>query len=85
MNPLTHIRKNVFGHTQADFADALGVSQSTISRWEKGELCPSLEEMRVIRDLATKRDLGWSDLWFFETPEIEERRPDPTPVGDAAE
>lgn len=68
MNPLKHIRKNVFGLKQQDFAAIAGVQQSTISRWENGEAAPTLEEMNRIRVEAGKRKLKmkWNDRLFFE-------------------
>jgi transcriptional regulator with XRE-family HTH domain len=40
------------GLTQARLADVLGVSQRTISRWERGEDKPGLDRQRQLRDLA---------------------------------
>lgn len=68
MHALIHIRKVVFGLTQKDFAEAVKVHQSTVSRWETGELCPSSHEMGAIRDLAKARGIEWDDRWFFEPP-----------------
>lgn len=68
MNAITHIRKNIFGTTQAKFATALNVNQSTVSRWERGELVPSLNELAAIRALADTKKIKWSDAWFFDPP-----------------
>lgn len=54
--------------TQADFAKALKVNQSTVSRWERGALKPSGDELVAIRALAQERGIAWQDSWFFETP-----------------
>lgn len=67
MKPITHIRKKVFGMSQAQFAEALGVSQSTVSRWDSGTAVPTQTEMEAIRELASKRSIEWNDSWFFET------------------
>ena len=40
------------GLTQARMALAIGVAQRTISRWERGEDRPSLEQQRLLRDLG---------------------------------
>jgi DNA-binding XRE family transcriptional regulator len=40
------------GVTQMHLAALVGVSQRTISRWERGEDRPSLEQQRLLRDLA---------------------------------
>lgn len=66
MNPIARIRKAVLNLSQAEFAVAAGVSQPTVSRWERGELSPSLDEMRRIRDLAKTRGVDWDDSWLFE-------------------
>ena len=66
MQPLTYIRKQVFGLSQAAFAAQLGVHQSTVSRWETGGLEPSREEMASMRELALARRLAWKDEWFFK-------------------
>ncbi len=40
------------GLTQARLASLVGVAQRTISRWERGEDRPSLEQQRLLRDLG---------------------------------
>ena len=40
------------GLTQARMAVVLGVSQRTVSRWERGEDRPSLDQQRYLRDLG---------------------------------
>ena len=67
MNAMAKIRKTVFNMPQAAFADAVGVNQSTISRWESGHLHPGRPEMEAIRELAAGLDVLWSDSWFFDT------------------
>lgn len=68
MNPLVHIRKVVFGATQAEMAEIARVSQGTVSKWEAGSLRPDSAELRRIRDEAAERGLSWDDKWFFEAP-----------------
>ena len=63
-----YIRKEIFGLSQIDFAKALTINQSTISRWEAGELKPSHDDMRAIRELATQRDIKWDDKIFWSAP-----------------
>jgi transcriptional regulator with XRE-family HTH domain len=67
--PLFHIRKKVFGVTQAEMALIAGVSQATISRWEEGRQSPDHDALARIRSRATKRGIPWDDRWFFEAPE----------------
>lgn len=67
-NPLVHIRRDVFRENQSRFARIAGVSQATISRWEKGEQEPTRDKLALIRDEARKRRIFWSDAWFFEAP-----------------
>lgn len=66
MNHLHTIRRNVFGVTQTEFAAIAGVSQSLVSRWEKGDRKPSLPDLRRIRAEARRRGIKWNDSWFFE-------------------
>lgn len=73
-NALTHIRKSVFGLTQAGFAEALGRSQSTVSRWEAGTLAPDLDDMTAIRKLAADRGLECPESLFFAPPITETAR-----------
>ncbi|NEU14632.1 helix-turn-helix domain-containing protein [Methylobacterium sp. BTF04] len=68
MKPLAHIRKNVLDLSQAEFARIAGVSQGTVSRWEKGELSPSLPELLLIRAAAKARSPNWDDCWLFDAP-----------------
>lgn len=66
MNPLEHIRRNIFRITQNEMAQLAGVRQPTVSRWENGSLVPSLSQMRRIRAAAIRRGLSWDDRLFFE-------------------
>lgn len=68
MNPMKHIRKNLFNLSQTDFAALAGVGQATVSRWESGG-SPTLDEMKRIRAAAEERGLEWDDRFFFEAPE----------------
>jgi transcriptional regulator with XRE-family HTH domain len=68
MQPITHIRKSVFGLTQAAFAEVAGTTQATVSRWEAGEFEPDRDDLARIRSAALERDLPWDDRWFFEAP-----------------
>jgi transcriptional regulator with XRE-family HTH domain len=65
MKAIHHIRKDRFGLTQVEFAKLAGVAQTTVSRWEAGELDPSLEDMARIRAAAFERSIKWQDKWFF--------------------
>jgi transcriptional regulator with XRE-family HTH domain len=40
------------GLTQAGLGSIVGVAQRTVSRWERGEDRPSLEQQRLLRDLG---------------------------------
>lgn len=72
MTPLQYIRTEVFGVTQVEMAEIVGVTQSTISKWESDGASeePSLGDMAVIRAAAAKRRLRWDDAWFFDVPKI---------------
>lgn len=67
MRPIEHIRRNIFRIGQIEMAKIAGVSQATISRWEKN-VCPASGAMARIRDEAVRRAIPWDDRWFFEAP-----------------
>lgn len=62
MKRLRDLRKGV-GFTQESLANALGVSQQAVGRWEKGDAEPSLS---MLRDLATVLGTSVDDLIEFE-------------------
>ena len=68
MTPIKRIRVEVFRLKQTEFAEAIGVTQPTVSRWESGALHPSMNDLAKIRDLAKARSVLWNDSWFFEAP-----------------
>lgn len=68
MSALRFIRKDVLSLSQAELAAVAEVSQGTVSKWEAGELAPSLDEMSKIRDAAIARGVAWDDRWFFDAP-----------------
>ena len=67
MTQISRIRRDVFGMTQSAFAHAVGVSQGTVSRWERG-MEPTREQLSRIRQSAISRGMLWNDAWFFEPP-----------------
>lgn len=76
MTPASHIRRNVFGcATQQAFADLLGVTQATVSRWEVDGFI-SRRGQKAMRSAAETRGIGWDDRWLFMVP--------PTPANDDA-
>ena len=71
MNPMFHIRKNVFAVTQAEMARIAAAGQAAVSRWENGVTFPTAVQLERIRVEARRRGLDWDDSWFFETPAAE--------------
>ncbi|WP_425595817.1 helix-turn-helix domain-containing protein [Pseudorhizobium flavum] len=67
MEAIKHIRTQIFGVTQSEFASFVGVAQASVSRWERGA-SPSLTELRSIRLAALARGIPWDDSYFFEAP-----------------
>ncbi len=74
MNPMLHIRKQIFGVPQTEMAEIAGVSQGTVSKWETGSLAPDRTELERIRNEAARRNLDWDDRWFFELPTPDEAK-----------
>ena len=71
MNPVQYIRKAIFNKTQAEFADLLNVSQSSVSRWEENGYFPPEHQPRIRelgRAICDDGKLAWNDSWFFEVP-----------------
>lgn len=69
MSAIAHIRKKVLCVSQAAIAEMTGVTQATVSRWEKGELSPNLRELAILREAARAKGGDWEDSWFFEPPQ----------------
>ena len=40
-----------YGVTQAQLADAMGVDQAVISRWESGKVSPNAENLKKLKEL----------------------------------
>ena len=68
MNPISYLRKKVLKVTQAEMARIAGTSQTTVSRWEAGELDPGMGQLRAIREAALARGVEWNDGWLLEAP-----------------
>jgi len=63
---MRRIRVNVFGTTQEVIGAIAGASNSKVSRWESGEVEPSLFEIHRLREFAVKHSLPWEDSWLHE-------------------
>lgn len=50
------VRQNAF-LSQQDFAKVLGVSFSTVNRWETGKTRPTYKAMKAIDDFCKKNDI----------------------------
>jgi transcriptional regulator with XRE-family HTH domain len=74
VNQLKHIRVAVLDMTQAAFADLVGVSQATISRWEQGEGSPTLDHLQLIRAEFFRRRIPWREASLFNAAQPSPRR-----------
>ncbi|KAA0572241.1 helix-turn-helix domain-containing protein [Azospirillum sp. B21] len=68
MNPMHHIRTSVLKISQKAMAEITGRDQATVSRWERGELEPSRDDMERVRNFARSLKRRWDDKLFFEAP-----------------
>ena len=62
-NILKDVRKRCL-LSQSDFADAIGVSFSTVNRWENGRAIPNYKTLKRIKDYCDQHDID------FELDEI---------------
>lgn len=85
MGQIAHIRRHVFGVSQAALAAIAGVTQATVSRWESGDSEPTRAEMARIRSEAMTRGFEWDDRWFFDPPPpADAPSPAPEPAREVA-
>lgn len=47
MSTIKELRERA-GLTQIEFAEAIGVTQSTVSQWEGGKICPNTAKLRKL-------------------------------------
>lgn len=66
MSIIKRLREQHLKIKQADLAKIAGVNQATVSRWERGELEPSLGQVAAIRQHAISIGIAWDDAWIFE-------------------
>jgi len=57
MSEMKKIRENLFGMTQAQFADAVEVHQSSVTRWDKGST-PRVEHLAKIITAARRHSVS---------------------------
>lgn len=67
-NVVVTIRKRVFNLSQAAFAEALGVTQATVSRWEAAGQFPDFDRAEQVRLEAERRGQTIPHEWFFTPP-----------------
>lgn len=63
MSNIKELRKSA-GLTQTKFAEAMGVTQSTVSQWESGRVLPDTSKLPKIAEV-----LGCSMADLFAKPE----------------
>lgn len=54
-------------YSQESFSSELGVSVSTINRWETGKVKPNITAMKHIREFCIKNNISYDEiekLWF---------------------
>jgi putative transcriptional regulator len=58
--PVTALRRRL-NMTQEEFAHAIGVTVSTVNRWENGHIAPSRLARRAMEALAQRSTVGQLD------------------------
>lgn len=83
-NPALFIRTKVFGcESQQAYADLIGVSQASVSRWEQCGRVPGHRQGRI-REKAHELSLTWDDRYFFEVPKDQDQSPPIAPATPSA-
>ena len=72
MHPIRRLRTKVLKISQSAMAEAANVTQATVSRWESGELEPSLSELLAIKAKYGRR-VNLSALQAKDQTEIKAR------------
>lgn len=78
---LSELRK-ASGETRPDAADRLGVSETSLGRWERGEFAPKGYDLGRLYRGYTRWGARWE--WFFDPPEIPEVSPVRAALDDLA-
>ncbi len=64
MRRIEFVRRRLLGLTQVDFARLTKVAQATVSRWESGELAPTLSAVTLAKAAVLDRGFSWNDAWL---------------------
>lgn len=74
VNELMRSRRQELGKTQKDVADAVGVSEATVSRWESGDI-KNISRKNIAK-LSTVLDLPVAVLMDWEEYNVEKHERD---------
>ena len=75
LNMMRFLRKKVLRMTQEEMAELTGVNQATVSRWETGDLEPSIGQIRLVREAAIAAGVEWNDRWSLGDMAAETEHP----------
>ena len=56
------------GETQEEFANFLGVDDSTVSRWERGKVAPGAAMLQTISEIVQRTDPTRSEAYIARSP-----------------
>lgn len=56
--------KAVLSATQYDLAVITGKNQATVSRWERGECLPNIQDLEKLRAECLRRGIPWADEYW---------------------
>lgn len=81
MGPLYRVRKEILKLTQAEIAEVAKTRQATVSRWERGELEPSRDQLALVLEYARVHGIDLTPADFFG---LDESASPPPPSEGAA-
>ena len=68
LTPPKFVRLRVFKMTQAVYAEALGLAQGTVSKWESAGKFTSVDGQERVLDYCDRHGIPFKEQWLFRIP-----------------